>query len=460
MIQRPATTLAGSSQADKSPISAGFVQQANRVRVDAYSSRLASLLDLYGHTGAALPVSFRELVGPIPADDATHAIYPYPARLLRQIPRFFLHCSQLSSSTEAVLDPFCGSGTVLVEATLAGRPSWGVDPNPFAQLLSRAKTTFVESGRVQDAFAVVLERARHAGVKTPVPDVINPTLWWSATVLDALSAVFAVIEDANADPDTSRLLKLGLAIVAERTSLRDPRIPVPVRRADWKDYSARQSRDEVWSQLESTGSFIAGRVGRLEPTRFVHTTVMGKLSQDLTDSDFAADAPALTITSPPYGAAQKYVRSTSLAIGWAGLGKTQDLARLERMSTGREHLRTHDVAPDFLDPEVASELSRIAEISPVRSAIYAHYFHEMKQAFDALARVSKSDHALVLVTGDNMVAGHPIPTSRLLSRLAAVAGFQLKLELRDRVRGRSLLTVRAGGNPPMPHETICLMRRS
>ena len=40
-----------------------------------------------------------------------------------------------------VLDPFCGSGTVLLEAALRGHLAIGVDVNPLARLLSRVKTT-------------------------------------------------------------------------------------------------------------------------------------------------------------------------------------------------------------------------------------------------------------------------------------------------------------------------------
>src|SRR5262245_20649708 len=38
-----------------------------------------------------------------------------------------------------VLDPFCGSGTTLLEAHLCGRESIGVDLNPLAVAISRAK---------------------------------------------------------------------------------------------------------------------------------------------------------------------------------------------------------------------------------------------------------------------------------------------------------------------------------
>jgi DNA modification methylase len=44
-------------------------------------------------------------------------------------------------SGETLLDLFCGSGTSLVEARLAGLYAHGMDINPLALLLAKVKTT-------------------------------------------------------------------------------------------------------------------------------------------------------------------------------------------------------------------------------------------------------------------------------------------------------------------------------
>src|SRR5437763_1215443 len=70
-----------------------------------------------------------------------HLIHPFPVKLLVHIPYFFLANSIVSYPGDTVLDPFCGSGTVLLEALLADRCAIGADVNPLARLISKVKTS-------------------------------------------------------------------------------------------------------------------------------------------------------------------------------------------------------------------------------------------------------------------------------------------------------------------------------
>src|SRR5438034_11094975 len=64
-------------------------------------------------------------------------VLSYPPHLVRQyISAFGLTRSDL------ILDPFCGTGTTLVEAKKRGFPSMGCDAHPFAALVSRVKTNW------------------------------------------------------------------------------------------------------------------------------------------------------------------------------------------------------------------------------------------------------------------------------------------------------------------------------
>ena len=68
----------------------------------------------------------------------THSIHAYPAKFIPQIPQRIIE--EFSNERHTVLDPFCGSGTTLLEAKILGRDSIGFDINPIGVLTSRVKT--------------------------------------------------------------------------------------------------------------------------------------------------------------------------------------------------------------------------------------------------------------------------------------------------------------------------------
>ena len=73
------------------------------------------------------------------ADRAAHDWYrfvlSYPPHLVRD----YLDRFSIAGSSGVVLDPFCGTGTTLVECKKLGISSIGIEPNPVAHLAASTK---------------------------------------------------------------------------------------------------------------------------------------------------------------------------------------------------------------------------------------------------------------------------------------------------------------------------------
>ncbi len=84
-------------------------------------------------------------------DSLTHAIHRYSGKFIPQIAGQAIDI--LTRPNDLVVDPYCGSGTTLLEAGIRGRRAIGSDLNPLAALIARVKTTPVEDKLLRQMLA-------------------------------------------------------------------------------------------------------------------------------------------------------------------------------------------------------------------------------------------------------------------------------------------------------------------
>lgn len=417
-----------------------------------YTHKLQSLFDAYRQETMA--VSFRELVGVLPADDLTHGTYPYPARMLRHIPHFMLATQQIMEGIDYVVDPFCGSGTILLEAQRRYYQSYGFDQNPIAALVSRVKTTPRNAVKLFDAFQNVVAEAKRTRRTFRPPSYLYK--WYADPAFSILSRLCIARTDIDTGPATD-YIDLCIALLARKLSIADPRIPVPVRLQDVPQMKSAK----LWDICVETGREVATRVARLQsqsPRPFV-------AAADARNSEtwdvLPKSSGGLLFTSPPYGASQKYIRSSSLEAGWLGFSSDRGTKCLERHNIGREHISQREVKTSRgveFSESLNSDLAKIRDRDPRRGEIYDQYFADMAQVFTVAARQPGLD-TVVLVAGDNVVTDIPIPTNAHLANMLRGLGFRDIVSLQDPIRGRTLITRRHNGRQPTAAEYIWVFKR-
>lgn len=81
--------------------------------------------------------------------DLTHGLHYYPATMVYPISQNILKILNKHIKINTLLDPFMGSGTVLVEGMLDNIPEiYGTDLNPLAVLMSKVKTTLLTTEQI------------------------------------------------------------------------------------------------------------------------------------------------------------------------------------------------------------------------------------------------------------------------------------------------------------------------
>ena len=67
----------------------------------------------------------------------------YPAKMVSKLADRLIQ--RYTSEADSVLDPFCGSGAILVAANQAGLPVSGIDLNPISELFCCCKAQWFRS---------------------------------------------------------------------------------------------------------------------------------------------------------------------------------------------------------------------------------------------------------------------------------------------------------------------------
>lgn len=121
----------------------------------------------------------------------THSIHPYPAMMIPQVAGRLI--DMYANPKAVVLDPFCGSGSVLLEAFMRGYDAYGIDINPLSLLISRVKTTPLNYKILQDKLEEILEKTYL--VKNPnIPNFFNIDYWFKPEVISKLTALKIAID--------------------------------------------------------------------------------------------------------------------------------------------------------------------------------------------------------------------------------------------------------------------------
>lgn len=438
---------------------------------------LAELVARFERRGDAISVNFRRMLPELNnADRATHLLHPYPAKLLVHIPHFFLNCPSLSKPGDRVLDPFCGSGTVLLEAQLAGRSPLGADVNPLARLITRVKTTPLNPRQLLSVLTRLLDRvqADTRNKSLCAPDIPNLDHWFYPHVVRDLCRIRDAI-GAIRSAEMRDFFRICLSVTSRKASLADPRLTVPVRLRPTKyphnhPMRAKLTRHlgtlrviDTVSLFQSSCEVNIDRMSRMwdHPHPAAPATQYHEARFLCNGRRLRASSIQLAITSPPYPGAQKYIRSSMFGLGWLGLCSAAELIDHKRAVIGREEVLkadAHAVANPVI-PAAKRILSQINERDPVRATIAATYLADMHKSLLELARVVRPGGHLVLVVANGLIGRRRFPTVRFLEHIAMQVGFRVRLQLIDTIKSRGLMTKRNRTASMMSREWVILFER-
>jgi len=311
-----------------------------------------------------------------------HAIHPYPAKFIPEIPRALI-AEFPPTDGSIVLDPFCGSGTALVEAQRAGFQSVGVDLNPIACRISRVKT-----GRALHSLGSAALRCRDlaAAMSGEVPrDIPNLSHWFREDISTTISGLKAAIH-SEAPSDCRLALELALSSILVRVSNQDS----DTRYAAVEKNISRKMVLDLFVKA-------AGRIElalRQKPESSAQVRVIESDILAL-KHDTIGQRVGLVVTSPPYPNAYEYWLYHKYRMWWLG----HDALRVREREIGA---RAH-----FFGGGAKAGDFKI----------------QMTGVFKLLDQVCTDNAAVCFIVGDSKIHGIIVDNANGLKEAAAASGF-------------------------------------
>lgn len=450
--------------------------------MDIVNTQIEKFNARYQKTSKPIRVSFRSLCSGWPwakrSELYTHLMHKYPAKILPYIPIFFLSSETYASREETILDPFAGTGTVLLESIIHPyfkRNAIGVEINPLARLIAKVKTTPLDTVKLRKEAKALISRIKAFSGKVDIPEFTNRDLWFSPRIQTELAKIKRCIEEVE-DPDFKDFFFVCFSSIIREVSLADPNIPPPVilnpknfvKNPERQKGAVALLRRKKWAR--PLGYFKRkiekniGRIDTLNQIKELHDKqvkseivwddarelkrgrliVKGQIDKSEAEP-IEDESIGLVITSPPYINAQKYIRTTKFELFWLGLVNEKEIVDLDRNIMGTERVyRSEYIKTSLIGIESADKvIKRIYERDKERAAIVSKYFSDMRQVTKEIYRVLKRNGRFILIIGDNRVCGIRVENHKVLSDIAIQdAGFEVETILVDKIRSRGMITKR------------------
>ncbi len=411
----------------------------------------------------------------------THGLHPYPARMVPQIARRLL--GRLAHRNDVVLDPFCGSGGVLVEARLAGLNCVGIDINPLACLLAEVKSNPIEPSilemwwrrlKTQIAQEITQLQFREIDVEPPKFSGTNIKYWFKPETMKSLAIIRKNIEVIE-EKSVRRFFEVPFSLTVRDVS--------GVRRKEYKLYRLpeeewrRYSPDvfntftrHVERSIERMGEFydladknVFSKVF-LGDTRLLFTS---KFPEDW-NKFLKTHPPKIIITSPPYGDSRttvaygQFSRLSSLWLDFDPEFKREVVMNVDKLSIGGKPAKLESNDLTALEQTIEMIRSRDEKRATEALAYFADLYTCVKKMYDVL---DEGGYCCVVIA-NRTIRRVTVPTHIIITEMGVNAGFEDDVTIIPRnIPTKRLPWENAPENIPglkgktMSRENIVIMRK-
>jgi hypothetical protein len=383
----------------------------------------------------------------------THGLHRFPAKYIPQVPRWALQ--QFTTEGSVILDPFMGSGTSLVEGLCKVHQSFGIDIDPLASMISRAKTAQYDVRSLERLSLVLLNVEGSSPVESflPMAGVKNITHWFTEEAWQELCKLFRAIELLECTEIEREFFLCIFSSILRWVSNADDQT-----QKTYVSGTLIKQPPSVWGTFKKFLIRAIAGVNSLDAERGAKTASV--LEGSALSIPLPNNSVDLIVTSPPYLDSVDYMYNFMLEYFWLGpkfgVPSREEYNLRRRSPVGAKNpIRRITGLPSELINLVNED-----EIPRYRKDAALSYFDSMRMHFQEAARVMKDDARYVLVIGNSQVAAGIIPVHDCLLRLAKSAGLHLEKAFAYRIRRHYMKFPRKGRGGIILMDWVITLRKT
>lgn len=418
---------------------------------------------------------FRDATGRIEA----HSYYQYPAMMVPSMQRVLLQTVlRLQSTIRELVDPFAGSGTLVVEGMCEGLSVTAYDVNPLAILLCRAKSEVFDAAELRESAAGLLSTIAKDKARRHEAAFANKRKWFSETAIIELSRIRRAIRRLS-DVRTRRFFWVALAeTVRTSSNSRTSTYKLHIRTDEQIERLGSPQKTfqrVVQRNLDAHEEFCSSLVTRerlSRPRRYV-----GKLTVELHNSTLPdSRRHDILISSPPYGdntTTVPYGQNAYLPLQWIDLDDIEEgLSRsdclrstyeIDNRSLGGYRRR------GVLEKMYASVLARSKALRKTvnalsteprdRAARVLSFVNDLDKALESAALSVRPNGYLIWTLGNRRVGNREVPLHDILKELLLGYDCSFVTSIERRIPTKRMAS-RNSVSDTIKHERVLVLRKN
>jgi len=355
-----------------------------------------------------------------------HGIHTYPAMMIPQITKRLIE--NYGKDSKLNFDPFCGSGTSLVESLLHNMNSYGNDINPLAILISKVKTTPINPNDLNKIEKMLIQKLRWESFNahsSDTPNYSNIEFWFKPKVIKDL----VIIKQLLLDIEDTNIRDFFLVCFSETV-----RKVSNTRGGEYKLYRLAEDKLNQWNP-DTISTFLTTVHDNISFMHEYFTTINNEkmkngllwskvLLEDMREKiSVPENSIDFIVTSPPYGDSRTtvaYGQFSRLALQW--LDYDYDIIKnIDRNCLGG--IRPKSISDKLTSPTLYEILEKITAKDAKRALDVFSFYNDFDKTINEIERVTKEGSIICMVVGNRNVKQEVIPTDVIFAQLFEARGF-------------------------------------